>query len=181
VTLKKISLNPTSRRSSHVPAGGGAEQPAVSGASGQVAQVFGPHRPAAARALMLAVALSAALAVAAIIDQADGRSLADHAAMYAPYGKQPDPDLLYGLVYAVAAAGTLLWLPVIRSVRLRSRPAPVLAVVVTTVTAALALLLLGSTEYGTQIFPPLWGILAILPAAAGVFAVVLLRRRRRDG
>ena len=49
----------------------------------------------------------------------------------------------------------------------------------TTITAALALLLLASTEYGAQIFPPLWGILAILPPAAGTFAVVLLRRRRQ--
>ena len=66
----------------------------------------------------------------------------------------------------------------IRAVRSRRRSAPVLAVAVTTITAALALLLLVTTEYGTQIFPPLWGILAILPAAAGALAVVLLRRRR---
>jgi hypothetical protein len=38
----------------------------------------------------------------------------------------------------------------------RSRSAPVLAVVVTTITAALALLLFVSTEYGAQIFPSLW-------------------------
>jgi hypothetical protein len=69
----------------------------------------------------------------------------------------------------------LLWLPVIRVVRSRRRLAPVLAVVVTTITAALALLLLASTEYGAQIFPPLWGILAFLPPAAGAFAVALLR------
>ena len=43
---------------------------------------------------------------------------------------------------------------------------------------AAALLLLASTEYGAQIFPPLWGILALLPPAAGALAVVLLRRRR---
>ncbi len=135
--------------------------------------------PAAARAVKLAVVLSAVVAVAAIIDQTGGRSLADHAtAMYAPDGKRPDPNLLYGLVYTVAAAGALLWLPVIRAVRSRRRSAPVLAVVVTAITAALALLLLASTEYGAQIFPPLWGILAILPAAAGALAVVLLRRRR---
>ena len=41
------------------------------------------------------VALSAVLVLAAIIDQAGSRSLADHAAaMYAPYGKRPDPNLL---------------------------------------------------------------------------------------
>ena len=136
--------------------------------------------PAAARAVKLAVALSAVLVVAAIIDQIGTRSLADHVtAVYAPYGKRPDPNLLYGLVYTVAAAGALLWLVVIRAVRSRRRSAPVLAIVVTTITTALALLLLVSTEYGAQIFPPLWGILAVLPPAAGIFAVVLLFRRRQ--
>ena len=137
--------------------------------------------PAAGRAVLLAVALSAVLAVVAIVDQAGGRSLADHVtAMYAPYGQRPDPDLLYGLVYAVAGAGALLWLPVARAVRSRRRSATVLTAVVTTATAALALLLLGASEYGTRIFPPLWGILALLPAAAGACAVVLLRRGRRE-
>ncbi len=98
--------------------------------------------------------------------------------MYAPYGKRPDPSLLYGLVYTVAAVGALLWLLVLRAVQSRGRSAPILTVVVTTVTAALALLLLVSTEYGAQIFPPLWAILAILPPAAGILAVVVLRRRR---
>jgi hypothetical protein len=115
--------------------------------------------------------------VVAIIDQTGGRSLADHAAtVYAPYGKRPDPNLLYGLVYAVAAVGALLWLLVLRVVQSRGRSAPILTVVVTTVTAALALLLLVSSEYGAQIFPPLWGILAIVPAAAGILAAALLRR-----
>jgi hypothetical protein len=134
--------------------------------------------PAAARGVYLAVALSAVLVVVAIVDQTGGRSLADHVtALYAPYGKRPDPDLLYGLVYTVAAVGALLWLPVARAVRSRRRSAMVLTVVVTTVTAALALLLLGAQEYGAQIFPPLWGVLALLPTAAGAFAAVLLHKR----
>ena len=134
--------------------------------------------PAAARAVLLAIVLSAVLVVVAIIDQTGGRSLADHVTtMYAPYGKRPDPSLLYGLVYAVAAIGALLWLLVLRVVQSRGRSAPILTVVVTTVTAALALLLLVSSEYGAQIFPPLWGILAVLPPAAGILAAVLLRRR----
>jgi peptidoglycan/LPS O-acetylase OafA/YrhL len=133
---------------------------------------------AAARAVLLAIVLSAVLVVVAIIDQTGGRSLADHVTtMYAPYGKRPDPSLLYGLVYAVAAIGALLWLLVLRVVQSRGRSAPILTVVVTTVTAALALLLLASSEYGAQIFPPLWGILAVLPPAAGILATVLLRRR----
>ena len=134
--------------------------------------------PAAARAVLLAIVLSAVLMVVAIIDQTGGRSLADHVTtMYAPYGKRPDPSLLYGLVYAVAAIGALLWLLVLRVVQSRGRSAPILTVVVTTVTAALALLLFVLSEYGAQIFPPLWGTLAVLPAAAGILAAVLLRRR----
>ena len=133
----------------------------------------------AARAVLLAIALSAVLVVVAVIDQTGGRSLADHVtAVYAPYGKRPDPSLLYGLVYTVAAVGVLLWLLVLRVVQSRGRSAPILAVVVTTVTAALALLLFVSSEYGARIFPPLWGILAILPAAAGILAAVLLRSGR---
>ncbi|MGH3178249.1 MAG: hypothetical protein ACRDPF_30795 [Streptosporangiaceae bacterium] len=127
--------------------------------------------------MLLAIALSAVLVVVAIIDQAGGHSLADHAAtIYAPYGKRPDPSLLYGLVYTVAAIGALLWLLVLRVVQSRGRSAPIMTVVVTTVTAALALLLLVSSEYGAPIFPPLWGILAVLPPAAGILAAVLLRR-----
>jgi hypothetical protein len=134
----------------------------------------------AALAVYLAIALSAVLVVVAIIDQTGGRSLAEHAsAKYAPYGKRPDPSLLYGLVYTVAAVGALLWLLVLRAVQSRGRSAPILAVVVTTVTAALALLLFVSREYGAPIFPPLWGIVAILPAAAGILAAVLLRSGRR--
>jgi hypothetical protein len=134
----------------------------------------------AARAVQLAIALSAVLVVVAIIDQTGGRSLAEHAAaIYAPYGKRPDPGLLYGLVYTVAAIGALLWLLVLRVVQSRGRSAPILTVAVTTVTAALALLLLVSREYGAAIFPPLWGVLAILPAAAGILAAVLLRSGRR--
>ena len=69
----------------------------------------------------MAIALSVVPVIVAIIDQTGHRSLADHViAMYAPYGKRPDPNLIYGLVY----------------------------------------------------------ILATLPAAAGLLAVVLLRRRR---
>jgi hypothetical protein len=81
-------------------------------------------------------------------------------------------------VYTVAAVGALLWLIALRAVQSRGRSAPVLIVVVTTITGALALLLLVATEYGSQIFPPLWGILAVLPPAAGILAAVLLFRRR---
>jgi hypothetical protein len=128
---------------------------------------------------MSSVLLSVVLLAAAVVDQTGGHSLSDHAtAVYAPYGKDPDPNLLYGLVYTVAVLGALLWLLVVRAVRSHRRSAPVLAGVVATITAALAVLLLASTEYGAQIFPPVWGILALLPPAAGVVTAVLLLRRR---
>jgi hypothetical protein len=67
----------------------------------------------------------------------------------------------------VAAVGALLWLLVTRAVRARRRSARVLAVVMTVITAALALLLLVSSEYGSPVFPPLCGTLAFLPPVAG--------------
>lgn len=133
---------------------------------------------AAALAVRLAVALSAVLVVVAIADQIGSHSLIDHATtMYVPYGKPPEPGLLYGLVYTVAVVGALLWLLVVRALRSRRRSAAVLAAAAITVTAALAVLLFAATEYGEQIFPPLWGALASPSPAAGILAVVMFFRR----
>jgi hypothetical protein len=142
-------------------------------------QSLSDSRPEA-RATTAAVVLSVVLMAAAIIDQVGGRGLAEHAAaMYAPVGKQPAPGLLYGLVYTVAVVEVVLWFVVHRVVRARRRFASGLTVSVVVVTAALAAALLASTEYGARIFPSLWGVLAVLPAAAGIAAVVLLRRVRQ--
>lgn len=136
-------------------------------------------RRGAAGAAMSSVLLSAVLLVAAVVDQAGGQSLVDHAAaVYAPYGKEADPNLLYGLVYTVAVVDVLLSLLVFRAARAHRRSAPILAVTTVVVTAALAVLLLATTEYGAQIFPPVWGVLALLPAAAGIVTSALLLRRR---
>jgi hypothetical protein len=145
-----------------------------------------PGSPAAATggrrsggyAVAAAMALSIVLAAAAIADQVGGRTLVDHAAaVYASSGEQPSAGLLYGLVYSVAAIDTLLWLPALRAARSHRRSAPVLAVTGIVVSAGLAVLLLVSSEYGERIFPPLWGVLAILPAVAGVVAIAFLLRR----
>jgi len=136
-------------------------------------------RRGAAGAAMSSVLLSAVLLVAAVVDQAGGQSLVDHAAaVYAPYGKEADPNLLYGLVYTVAVVDALLSLLVFRAAWAHRRSAPILAVTTVVVTAALAVLLLATTEYGAQIFPPVWGVLALLPAAAGIVTSALLLRRR---
>jgi hypothetical protein len=104
--------------------------------------------------------------------------LIDHAiTAYASYDKQPSAGLLYGLVYTVAVVDALLWLLVMGVARANRRIAAILGVFVVLLTAGLAALLLASSEYGVRIFPPLWGTLALLPAAAGVVAVALLFRR----
>jgi cell division protein FtsW (lipid II flippase) len=128
------------------------------------------------------MALSVLLAGAAVLDQIGTSTLTEHAtAVYASSGTQPEPALLYGLVYTVAVVGAVLWLAVVRALRSRRRWAPGLTVLVVTITAALAVLLLAATEYGARIFPPLWGLLALLPSAAGIAVVVLLLRRRHVG
>ena len=127
------------------------------------------------QAALLAVVLSVLLAVVAIVDQAGGRTLIEHATTaYAPYGKQPTAGALYGLVYGVAVIDALLWLLVAGIAR--SRAAAAVAVVAVLISAGLAVLLLATSEYGFRVFPPLWGILALLPAAAGVLALLVRRR-----
>ncbi|MGI5223678.1 hypothetical protein [Actinoallomurus sp. CA-142502] len=129
-------------------------------------------------ALTTATALSAVLAVAAIIDQAGGHTLMDHAdTVYAPVGKHPSAGLLYGLVYTVAIIDAALWLLVRRVARSHRRSASILAMTVTVISASLAILLLVSSEYGARIFPPLWGGLALLPSVAGTLAAAFLLRR----
>lgn len=127
-----------------------------------------------------AVVLSAVLVLVAVVDQLGAHSLGNHAiASYARYGAQAQPGVLYGVVYAVAVVGAALWLLVLRALRARRRSTAVLAGTATAITAAVAALLLGASEYGASIFPPQWGLLALLPAAAGAVAVFLLLRPRR--
>jgi hypothetical protein len=122
------------------------------------------------------------LALAAIIDQTGAHALTDHAdSMYAPYGKKPSAGVLYGLVCSVAIVDAVLWLVVVRVARSHRRPAMALSVIVSAVCAGLAVLLLVSSECGERIFPPLWGVLAMLPAVAGVLAATLLLRRDSRG
>ncbi|WP_350273881.1 hypothetical protein [Kribbella sp. HUAS MG21] len=127
----------------------------------------------------LAVGLSLVLAVAAIVDQAGSRSLFDHSvSVYAPYGKEVQSGTVCGLVYAAAAFNALLWLGAAALARTPRPLALGAAAVATLLTLTTALLLLFITEYGQHPFPPLWGLLALLPAVAGVLALTHLARRR---
>ncbi|WP_329002537.1 hypothetical protein OHA18_05285 [Kribbella sp. NBC_00709] len=126
-----------------------------------------------------AVGLSVLLAVIAIVDQAGSRSLIDHAAsVYAPHGKQVSAGAIYGLVYGVAVLDVLLWLVVAGLARSHRLVAGILGVVVVLLTASLGLTLLLASEYGVHPYTPLWGVLALLPAAAGAVATALLLRRK---
>jgi hypothetical protein len=137
------------------------------------------ERPVASTPIAVAILLSAALAMAALADQLAGRALMDHVnQMYAAHGKDVDAGLVYGLIYAVAAIDVLLWLLVLRSARAAGRRTVLLTAVAVTVASGLALVLLGSQEYGEPIFPPLWGVLAFLSPVAGALALVRLLRGR---
>ncbi|MFC7830983.1 hypothetical protein [Streptomyces sp. NPDC057375] len=130
---------------------------------------------------MTAFALSLVLAVAALADQFSSHTLTGHARdVYASSGQLPTSGVLYGLVYTVAIVDALLWLLVLGVARSHRRPAGILSVITALISAAFAAALLASTEYGAQIFPPVWGALAILPVVAGILASVLLLRRDRS-
>lgn len=125
-----------------------------------------------------AVGLSLVLAVVAIVDQAGSRSLFEHSvSVYAPYGKEVQSGSVYGLVYGVAAVNALLWLAVVGLARTPRPVAVGVAGIAIALTLTMALLLLFVTEYGVRPFPPLWGLLALLPAAAGALALVGFTRR----
>jgi hypothetical protein len=127
--------------------------------------------------MVLPLALSLILAVAAIVDQASGQTLMHHAdALYASSGKQPSAGLLYGIVYTVAIADAVLWLIVLGVARSKRRAAAALAVVTVVIAACLAFLLLVTTEYGGHIWTPLWGSLALLPAVGGILTTAQLLR-----
>jgi hypothetical protein len=114
-----------------------------------------------------ALALSIVLAAVAIVDQAGPQSLLEHAsAGYAQHGKHVTSGVVYGLVYAAAVVDILLWGAVTALARRRVIGA-VTGTVAVLVAATLGVLLLVSSEYGVRPFPPVWGVLALLPPAAG--------------
>ena len=127
-----------------------------------------------------AVALSLAVGVAAAVDQAGGGELAAYTRdMYAAYGKEASPGLLYGLLYTVAVLGALLWLPTALAAWAGKRWTPVPAVVALLVTGGLAATVLAAAEYGQALFPPMWGWLSLLGPVAGLAGLVLFLVRGR--
>ena len=135
-------------------------------------------------ALRVGLALSLASAVGLFIDQTSAHSLAEHvSAQYSPYGAVPDPNVLFGYLYATAGLAIAAWLIALRGVRSRKSWVRLFASVTFLVGAMLAVFNLVIREYGTPIFPVLWSVLGLLPALAGLVAVRLLwtRASRRPG
>lgn len=130
-------------------------------------------------ALWAAVGLSAVLAVATIVDQASVHALRDHSVeMYEPYGVPANPGALYAILYTVAVLGALFWIPAIPGARKGRLWSAIVTVAGVVVAGGLALTLFAVSEYGEPLYPPVWGVLALLPPVAGVVAAVLLFRRR---
>ncbi|GAA1588505.1 hypothetical protein [Kribbella karoonensis] len=131
------------------------------------------------RTALIAVGLSVLVAVIAIVDQTGSRSLFEHASGgYAAYGKHASEGALYGALYGVAVVNALLWLLVAGLARSHRLIAAGVGVLVVLLTASLGITLLAASEYGVHPYPPLWGLLALLPAVAGAIATGLLFRRR---
>ena len=132
-------------------------------------------RRAAVAAMGIGLLLTVITLIALIIDQASLYSIADHVdALYSPFDLHPDPNVLFGYLYVTGAIGIVAWLLTIRGVRQRRRGVRVIASIVFMLATGIALLGLFASEYGTPIFPTVWGILGLLPCIAGLVAVILL-------
>lgn len=137
------------------------------------------QKPRGRGALGAAVALATVPVIAAFIDQQTARALGDHAlSIYPANGIDIDPGLLYVVTYSVAGIFFVLWLVAAISSWISRRVALGTAIVVVVLNVAAALTMLFATEYGDQVFPPIWGILVGLPALAGALAIALNIRSR---
>jgi len=135
---------------------------------------------AAVTAMEAGLVLTLVALAALIVDQATVHSISDHvAALYGPLGLHPDPNELFGILYATGAIGVLLWLTMIWGVRRHRRWARGAASLVCLAATASALLVLLVSEYGTRIFPTVWGIVGLLPCMVGLLAIVMLWRAGR--
>lgn len=132
-------------------------------------------------AMGLGLLLTVTTLIASVIDQARVHSIADHVtALYAPLGLHPDPNVLSGFLDAIGAFGTVLWLTMIWAVSRHKPWARVVSRLIFVVATGVGLLVLSASEYGTPIFPTVWGVLVLLPCVAGLVAVLALQHRGTD-
>lgn len=130
---------------------------------------------------MAAAGLSLVLAAVAIVDQLGSAELLAHAeGLYAAHGVAVSGGLIYGLLYAVAAVNVLAWLGVALGATTRVRWHFLAATgVAALLTLAMGVTLLTAGEYGGQVFPARWGLLALLPLAAALVGLLRFRRWTR--
>lgn len=139
--------------------------------------------PVTGRALWLGLALTVLVALAPLIDLATADTLSAHVRdAYPDWGPatvRGDRDAITVYLVAVGALGAVMWLWTIRVVTRGRRGARALATFALAAGACVALsdLVLAGGRYDTVVPTP-YGVLGLLPVAAGVAAVVPLWRRR---
>lgn len=127
-----------------------------------------------------AVATSAIGLATTVVDQTGSQGLYGFTdAAYAHHGVTPDPALVYGILYVVAITITLIWALMLVLLKARGRWPSALSAVATLVTCTVAILLLTASEYGEQVFSPVWGALALIPTILGIAATIQLVRDAR--
>lgn len=137
------------------------------------------HRSATA-SIWGAMAASTIVLAAAVIDQTGAQSLYEYTdAAYAAHGVALDPALVYAILYAVAITTTLVWALMLAALRTRGWRPAALSAVATLVTGTVATLLFTASEYGEQIFSPVWGTLTLIPTILGIVTTVQLVRDAR--
>lgn len=130
--------------------------------------------------VLIALIASALMFAITVIDQTGTQGLYGFTdAAYAAHGVVPDPSLVYGILYGVAIAITLIWAAMLLGLKLRGWWPAALSAVATLITGILAILLLTATEYDERVFSPVWGLIAVVPTILGVVATVLLAREAR--
>lgn len=138
------------------------------------------HRLAAVL-IWAAVGASVVTLAIIVIDQTGARGLYEFTeAAYASHGVTPDVTLVYGILYGVAITIALVWVLMLVALKARGWWPSALSVAATLVTGTVAIVLLTASEYGEQVFSPVWGALAVIPTVLGVAATIgLVRDARR--
>lgn len=138
------------------------------------------HRLAAVL-VWAAVGVSLAMLAIVVADQTGAQSLYKFTdAAYASHGVTPDLTLVYGILYGVAITITLIWVLMLVALKAGGWWPSALSAAATLITGTVAVALLTASEYGEQVFSPVWGAFGLIPTALGVAATIgLVRDARR--
>lgn len=138
------------------------------------------HDGGIGRAAVLPLMLAFVLLIVAVGDERTAQTLESYStAMYSTYGVATESGAIYTLVYTVAGVLIGFWTLAGLVARMNRRWSFRVVTAVIVVNSLLALAMLFATEYSEPVFPPLWGLLAALPAAAGAVIAVVARGRQQ--